>query len=151
MISYRRVPTHITPDIFVNFEQTFTVTGTLDSLGRPAAGLPLNFSTGRTHLCTAITNSHGVASCVLSYAKSVAIRHNAGRYTVSFSGTPGYRPSIAFGQAIIFLDRLAAPSGWPLRMTGRQPVPFVTTSSLAADPPSMPAGDELPPNRQAHR
>lgn len=102
MISYRRVPTHITPDAFFNFQQTFTVAGTLHSLGRPVTGRPLSFSTGRTHLCTAITNNHGVASCVLSYAKSIAIRQNSGRYTVGFAGTPGYLPSIAFGQAIIF-------------------------------------------------
>jgi Glycine rich protein len=101
MISYRRVPTHITPDIFFNFRQTFTVAGTLDSLGRPVAGRSLSFSTGFTRLCTAITNSHGVASCVLSYAKSIAIRQNAGHFTVFFPGTAGYLPSIASGQAII--------------------------------------------------
>jgi hypothetical protein len=101
-ISYRRIPTHITPDIFFNFQQTFTVVGALDSFFGPVAGQPLSFSTGFTHLCTAITNNHGVASCVLSYAKSVAIRQNSGRYTISFAGSPGYLPSIAFGQAIIF-------------------------------------------------
>ena len=101
-ISYRRRPTHITPDIFFNYRQTFTVVGTLDSIFRPVAGQPLSFSTGFTHLCTAVTNNHGVASCVLSYAKSVAIRQNSGRYRVRFAGSPGYMPSIAFGQAIIF-------------------------------------------------
>ena len=50
----------------------------------------------------ATTNRHGVASCVLSYAASVAIRQNSGRYTVSFRGDKGdYLPSSADGLATI--------------------------------------------------
>jgi len=102
IISYQRVRTHIRPDIFFNFRQTFTVTGTLDSFGGPVAGQPVSVSTGGLHLCTAIANRHGVAICVLTNPESVAIRQNAGRYTVSFPGSAGYLPSSANGQAIIF-------------------------------------------------
>jgi hypothetical protein len=101
-ISYRRVPTHIRPNIFFNYHQTFTVTGTLDSHRSPVAGQPVIVSTGRLYLCAAITNSHGVAACVLSYAKSLAIWQHAGRYTVRFPGSGGYLPSSANGQAIIY-------------------------------------------------
>jgi hypothetical protein len=95
-------PTHIRPAIYFNILQTFTVTGTLYSFRGPVSGQHLFFSTGRISLCRpAITNSHGVASCVLSYAASVAIRQNSGRYTVSFPGSDDYLPSSATGQAII--------------------------------------------------
>ena len=97
----RRAPTHLTPDLAFNYRQTFTVYGTLDSLGAPVSGQRLTFSTGPARLCSATTNGRGVASCVLSYAKSVAIRQNSGRYTVHFTGTSGYYPSAAIGQAII--------------------------------------------------
>jgi hypothetical protein len=95
------VPTHIRPNIFFNYHQTFTVTGTLDSFGGPVAHQPVIVSTGYQYLDTCFTDSHGVAECVLTYAESVAIRQNAGRYTVSFPGSSGYLPSSANGQAII--------------------------------------------------
>jgi hypothetical protein len=97
----RRAPTRLTPDLAFNYQQTFTVYGTLDSLGAPVSGQRLTFSTGPARLCSATTNSRGVASCVLSYAQSIAIRQNSGRYAVAFAGTPGYYPSAAIGQAII--------------------------------------------------
>jgi hypothetical protein len=100
-ISYRKVPTHLTAYIAFNIFQTFTVSGRLDSFFTPVAGQPLIFRTGHTFLCVAFTNSHGIGSCVLSYYKSVAIRQNAGRFTVFFPGSAGYLPSLAFGQAII--------------------------------------------------
>ncbi len=96
-----RAPTHLRANIFFNYHQTFTVTGTLDSFRHPVAHEPLIFKTGHTFLCVAFTNSHGIGACVLSYFKSVAIRQNAGRFTVIFPGTPGYFPSLAFGQGII--------------------------------------------------
>jgi hypothetical protein len=96
-----RAPTHLTPNIIFNFQQTFTVFGTLDSFGHPVAGQLLTFSTGPFTLCHAFTNFRGIASCVLSYNHSVLIRQQAGRYRVSYAGSPGYDPSIAFGQAII--------------------------------------------------
>ena len=96
-------PTYIRPDIYFNILQTFTVTGALYSDHRPVSGERLIFSTGRIPLCRpATTNSHGVASCVLTYAASVAIRQNSGRYTVSFRGDKDdYLPSSANGLAII--------------------------------------------------
>jgi hypothetical protein len=101
-ISYQQVATRIRPNIFFNFHQTFTVTGTLSSPAGPVAGQPVTVSTGGVNLCTATTDSHGVAKCVLTYAESVAIRQNSGRYTVTFPGSDGYLPSSASGQAIIF-------------------------------------------------
>ena len=100
-ITYQRVPTHLTAYIAFNIHQTFTVSGRLDSFSGPAAGQPLIFTTGHTFLCVAHTSSHGIGSCVLSYAKSVAIRQNAGRFTVFFPGSAGYLGSIALGQGII--------------------------------------------------
>jgi hypothetical protein len=96
-------PTYIRPSIYFNILQTFTVTGTLYSFRGPVPGEQLFFSTGRIPLCKpATTNKHGVARCVLSYAASVAIRQNSGRYTVSFRGDKDdYLPSSATGQAII--------------------------------------------------
>jgi hypothetical protein len=96
-----RAPTHITPDIIFNFHQTFTVFGTLQSFFHRIPGQLLIFKTGHTFLCATHTNSHGVAACDLSYAKSAAIRLNDGRYQIFYPGSPGYRPSAAFGQAII--------------------------------------------------
>jgi hypothetical protein len=101
IISYERVPTHLTAYIAFNIFQTFTVSGRLDRFSGPAVGQPLIFRSGHTFLCVAITNSHGIGSCVLSYYKSVAIRQNAGRFTVIFPGSAGYLGSIALGQAII--------------------------------------------------
>ena len=100
-ISYRKVPTHLTAYIAFNIFQTFTVSGRLDSPAGPVAHQPLIFTTGHTFLCVTFTNSHGIGSCVLSYAKSVAIRQNAGRFTVTFPGSAGYLGSIALGQGII--------------------------------------------------
>jgi hypothetical protein len=96
-----RDPTHLRANIFFNYHQTFTVTGRLDSFFTPVGGQPLIFRTGHTFLCVAFTNSHGIGACLLSYAKSVAIRQNAGRFTVIFPGSFIYQPSIAFGQGII--------------------------------------------------
>ena len=98
----RRAATRLTADITFNNQQTFTVTGTLTSRGRAVAGKRLTISTGRARLCTATTGRHGTASCVLTYAQSIAIRQNSGRYTVTFAGTPDYDPATANGQAIIY-------------------------------------------------
>ena len=97
----RRAPTHLVPNIVFNIFQTFTVSGTLTSFGHPVAGAFLTFSTGPFTLCHAFTNSHGIGFCVLTYNQSVLIRQQAGRYRVSYAGSPGYFPSIGFGQAII--------------------------------------------------
>jgi Glycine rich protein len=101
IITFQKVPTRIRPNIFFNNHQTFTVTGTLTSFGSPVAGQLVRVSTGPLHLHSCITGSNGVAHCVLTYAESIAIRNNAGRYTVTFPGSNGYLPSSASGQAII--------------------------------------------------
>jgi Bacterial Ig-like domain (group 3) len=97
----RRAPTHLSAAIAFNIHQTFTVSGKLTSFFTPVAGEPLIFTTGHTFLCATHTDSHGIGTCVLSYYKSVAIRQNAGRFTVFFPGTSGYFPSHASGQGII--------------------------------------------------
>lgn len=96
-----KAPTHLTADITFNFLQTFTVHGTLDSFGHPVAFQLLRFSVGPFTLCHALTNFHGTASCVLSYAQSLLIRQNAGRFLVTYGGSGNYLPSFAFGQGII--------------------------------------------------
>ena len=97
----RRAPTRLTTDIALNDQHTLTVNGTLTSLGSPLDDQRLTFSTGAVKLCTAATYRNGIASCVLTYAQSAAIRHNGGRYTVSYTGTPGYYPATAHGHATI--------------------------------------------------
>jgi hypothetical protein len=96
-----RAPTHLTAHIIFNIHQTFTVFAGLSSFFHPVPFQPVLFKTGPIPLCLALTNIHGIASCDLSYAKSVAIRQNAGRFTAIYFGNGNYRPSFAFGQGII--------------------------------------------------
>lgn len=96
-----RAPTNLTAHISFNIGQTFTVSAVLSSFSHPVPFQPVLFRTGPITLCLTLTNIHGVASCNLSYAKSVAIRQNAGRFTATYFGNGNYRPSIAFGQGII--------------------------------------------------
>jgi hypothetical protein len=87
-ISYaQRSPTHLTPDLVFNFQQTLAIYGTLDSLGAPLPAEMLTFSTGGMTLCTAISDGRGIASCVLTDAQAVKIGEDSGRYTVTFAGT----------------------------------------------------------------
>jgi hypothetical protein len=96
-----RAPTNLTAHIIFNIHQTFTVFARLSSFFHPVPFQPVLFKTGPITLCLALTNIHGIASCNLSYAESVAIRQNAGRFTAIYFGNGNYRPSIAFGQGII--------------------------------------------------
>ena len=101
-ISYRqRFPTHLTPDLVFNFQQTVTVYGTLDSDGTPVPAQMLTFSTGGMTLCTATTDARGIASCVLTYAQAIQIGEDSGRYTITFAGTRQYDPSTVTGQSDI--------------------------------------------------
>jgi hypothetical protein len=108
-ITYRRVPTHLSAAIAFNIFRTFTVSGKLDSFSAPAVGQPLIFRAGRTFLCVAHTSSRGIGSCVLSYARSVAIRQNAGRFAVSFPGSAGYCPPARTARRSSSRDRLIPP------------------------------------------
>ena len=101
-ISYRqRFPTHLTPDLVFNFQQTVTVYGTLDSDGTPVPAQMLTFSTGGMTLCTATTDARGIASCALTYAQAIQIGEDSGRYTITFAGTRQYDPSTVTGQSDI--------------------------------------------------
>jgi hypothetical protein len=66
--------------------------------GAPIAGQTITMTAGGTSLCSATTNSAGVATCngVLGV---LAILLNGG-YTATFAGTASYRGSSAFGPAI---------------------------------------------------
>ena len=94
-------PTHLTPDLVFNFQQTVTVYGTLDSGGTRLPAEILTFSTGGMTLCTAATDARGIASCALTYAQAIQIGEDSGRYTVTFAGTRQYDPSMVTGQSDI--------------------------------------------------
>ena len=83
-LSYaQRSATHLTPNLVFDSQRTLTIYGTLDSLGTPLPGEQLTFGTGETALCTAVSNEHGTASCVLTNAQAAKIAENDGRYTIT--------------------------------------------------------------------
>jgi hypothetical protein len=78
------------PALF-NLSATLTRAGD----GAPLAGQTIRFTAGGTYLCSATTNSSGVATCS-GLAGLLAIMLNGG-YTASFAGTPSYAASSARG------------------------------------------------------
>jgi hypothetical protein len=69
------------------------VQATLTSEGAPLAGQTIDFATLRgRHLCTATTNTDGVASCHIGLLQRLAIRR-AGGYGARFTGAPNYAPA----------------------------------------------------------
>ncbi len=91
-------------------QHTLTVTATLTSLGTPLHGQRLTVTTGTATLCTTATQRNGTTSCVLTTTQSAALRHHHGRYTVSYTGTPGYYPATAHGHAITPPSRAGRPA-----------------------------------------
>jgi hypothetical protein len=75
-----------------------SATLTRGDTGAPIAGQKVTMTAGGTFLCSATTDSAGMATCdgVLGV---LAILLNGG-YTATFAGTPNYRGSSAFGPAI---------------------------------------------------
>jgi len=78
----------------LNLSATLTRTDT----GAPVPGQTITMTAGGTFLCSATTNSAGVATCN-GVAGVLAILLKGG-YTATFAGTATYRGSTAFGPAI---------------------------------------------------
>jgi hypothetical protein len=75
-----------------------TATLTRTDTGAPVAGQTVTMTAGGTFLCSATTNSAGVATC--NGTLGVLAILLGGGYTATFGGTPNYRGSTAFGPAI---------------------------------------------------
>jgi len=65
------------------------VSATLTSGGSPVVGQPISFSVGAWHLCTATTNSHGVARCSLTLVSELRVLL-ANHYAATFAGDAAY-------------------------------------------------------------
>ena len=102
-------PTSLTTSIVLDSQQTFTLYGTLESLGTRLAGQRIVFSTGSGHgavtLCIAATDADGISSCALDDEASADVAENDGRYTASYEGTASYLPVTAAGQADLLPNR----------------------------------------------
>jgi hypothetical protein len=74
----------------------FTLKATLQSSGEVLSGEPVVFTAGSTTLCTATTNSGGVASCnILVDVPGLLATLLSGGYTASFPGVADYQASHA--------------------------------------------------------
>jgi hypothetical protein len=71
---------------------TFSATLTRSADGAPLAGRPITFAIQGTTVCTAATDSHGVASCT---RVGLVITIGRATYTASFAGDSAYLPSTA--------------------------------------------------------
>jgi Bacterial Ig-like domain (group 3) len=96
-----RDPTRMHTKIMFNDSQTFTVEASLYSSHTPLAGRGIRFSAAHIFLCAATTDSKGIATCVLTYAESVIIARNDGRYLAKFGGNVDYSPSSAAGTGVL--------------------------------------------------
>ncbi|HEY1774861.1 MAG TPA: hypothetical protein VGG41_01765 [Solirubrobacteraceae bacterium] len=77
------------------------VSATLTGGGQPVPNESISFSAGALHLCTAKTNSKGVASCRLSPTVGLLVVLT-GHYSASFAGATPYEPSSASTPTIVF-------------------------------------------------
>jgi hypothetical protein len=77
------------------------VSATLTSAGSPVPGEPITFTVGATTLCTANTNTSGVATCNLSLKNELRVLF-ANSYTATFTANGSYLGSTATTQAIVF-------------------------------------------------
>ncbi|HEY1777077.1 MAG TPA: hypothetical protein VGG41_13035 [Solirubrobacteraceae bacterium] len=78
------------------------VQATLTSNRSPLKGQTISFSDGSTPLCTAITNSQGVARCAISSLSQRLLTLN-NHYTATFAATSSYLGSSSTVPAITFL------------------------------------------------
>jgi hypothetical protein len=92
------------------------VSATLTSNGRGVAGASISFSAGPFHLCTAVTNNSGVATCRLSPGLGLIVALS-GRYSASFAGNSQYGPSGASTSVVV----LKAPQ--TIQFTSTNPTP----------------------------
>ncbi len=77
------------------------VSATLTSAGSPVGpGEQITFTVGSTTLCTATTNTSGVATCTLSLKNELKVLF-ANSYTASFAGNAGYAASTASTRAVV--------------------------------------------------
>ncbi len=75
------------------------VSATLTTNNTPLASKTVAFTTGKTKLCTAQTNTKGVAACQLNVLQEVVVLLN-NSYTAAFSGDTGYTASTASTPAV---------------------------------------------------
>jgi Bacterial Ig-like domain (group 3) len=89
------------------------VSATLTSANTPLAGKTVAFTVGKTTLCSAQTNTKGVAACSINALQEVEVLLN-NSYTATFSGDSNYTGSAATTPAIsITLHGLAPTGGLP--------------------------------------
>jgi DNA-binding beta-propeller fold protein YncE len=75
------------------------VSATLTTNNTPLAGKTVAFTAGKTKLCSAQTNTKGVAACQINVLQEVVVLLN-NSYTASFSGDTAYTASTASTPAI---------------------------------------------------
>ncbi|MHB8681847.1 MAG: Ig-like domain-containing protein [Acidimicrobiales bacterium] len=74
----------------------YTLNATLTSQGKGVAGQKVAMSAGGSPLCSAVTNSAGLASCsILTNATGILSTVTASGYTATFGGTTDWLPSTA--------------------------------------------------------
>ena len=71
----------------------FQLSATLTSNSQPVAGRTINFSSGSTLICSAVTDSTGSAGCDAVTQAATIIGH--GGYEAAFAGDTSYLPSSA--------------------------------------------------------
>ena len=76
------------------------VSATLTSAGHGVAGESISFSVGAFHLCNAVTNGSGVATCRLSPNLALLV-FLSGHYSASFAGNSQYAPSSASTPTVV--------------------------------------------------
>jgi hypothetical protein len=74
----------------------------LTSDGSPLAGQTVSFTDGSTALCSASTNSKGIARCTITGQNQSLLNRN-NHYTATFAATSGYTGSTSTVPAIAFI------------------------------------------------
>ena len=85
-------PATVTKPLVGNYKYT-NLSATLKTTGGiPIPGKTIVFKVLTKQICTAATNSSGVATC-----SGTGPRQNSSTYDARFNGAPGYQPSSATG------------------------------------------------------